>query len=588
MGVYPIYVEPTPYNAEELEPIDYAQAFDTIYLAHKDYPFSKFLRNDHDDWAYSVVAVGPTQAAPTSVSATATNPNVDAANSGDGYFPQLFGFCVSAVNTDGQESRASSIATATNDTELPRNYTTITWAAAASADFYRIYKQHEGGSFGFIGETEGTSFKDDGFSPSYQDAPIYAYDPISTTGNYPGRVGFWEQRLWAGGTNNLPNGLFASRSSDFENFDVARPLRENDAIAMAISTGKVDAIEALVPLGQLVVPTSDNIIVLNGPNDGILTPNPPPGATVDIKGGISRPSPVVTHDAAFYQPRVENGVRSIGYQFEANGFRSNNVNIFCPHLFKDRRIVAWAYASEPYSVIYCVMDDGDMLAFTWEKEQDIWGWTEIDVNGFVEDVIAIPEGNEDRVYIIVRRTINGSERRFVERFGTAKWTNYAKAYFLDCARGQTYVAATQIITGLGHLEGETISVLADGTHLTKTVTNASIDLGEGYASFDVIVGIPYDVIIETLPLGADARKKITGRIYTDVVNSFDWQVGREETRLEWARTRDGTDFGAPTMYTGKVEHTSDQSVDQDGTVIVKQTTPYPLSLTGIYYDAAVK
>jgi hypothetical protein len=277
MAVYPLYKLATPYNATELDDLDFAQSFDTMYLAHQYYPVAKLVREDHADWVYSQVTFAPGIEPPSSVVATATVANTDSANSGDSYFPQTYAYIVSAVNGEGQESRGSAPDTATNDTELPRNYTSVTWAApAGTVDYYRVYKAHESGSFGFIGETTALSFTDDGFQPDYADAPIEAYTPFNGSGKYPARLGFWEQRLWLGRTINNPNGVFATRTADFENMDFARPQRENDSIAMSISTGESNVIEAFIPMDRLIVGTSDNIFSLVGPNDDVLVPTPPP------------------------------------------------------------------------------------------------------------------------------------------------------------------------------------------------------------------------------------------------------------------------------------------------------------------------
>ncbi|MBN8806596.1 MAG: hypothetical protein J0H81_16325, partial [Sphingopyxis terrae] len=391
--------------------------------------------------------IGP----PTSVSAVATTPNTDSANSGDSYFPQDYSYIVSAVNSDGQESRGSAHASATNDTELPRNFTTITWAApAGDVDYYRIYKAHESGSFGYIGETTSLSFVDDGYQPDYADAPIEAYDPFDATGKYPSRLGFWEQRLWFGGTTSNPNGVFASRSADFENMDFARPQRENDSIAMSISTGQSNVIEAFIPMDRLLVGTSDNIFSLVGPNDDVLVPTPPPGAKRHVGRGIALPKPIMVGEVAFYQPRIESGLRTLGYTFEIDGYRSNDVSIFAPHLFQDFRIVRMAYQAEPGSILWCVRNDGKLLAFTWEAEQQVWGWTEMDVGGNVLDVCCVPEGEESRVYLIVEREIGEATVRYVEYLDRLKWTDYRTASFLDCSKIYAFEDPQITISGLAH------------------------------------------------------------------------------------------------------------------------------------------
>jgi hypothetical protein len=587
MGVYALYKAPTPYNGSELTELDFAQSFDTIYLAHRYYPVGKMVRSDHADWGYSDVAFEPGIAAPGSVSAVATVANTDAANTGDSYFPQSYNYKVSAVNADGQESRGSTPDAATNDTELPRNFTTVSWAAVAGADYYRIYKAHETGSFGFIGESDTTSFVDDGFQPDYSDAPIEAYNPFGSAGNYPSRLSFWEQRLWFARTTNAPNGVYASRTAEFENMDFARPQRENDSIAMSITTGESNFIEALMPMGRLLVGTSDNIFSLYGPNDDILVPSPPPGARRQVGRGIALPKPIIVGEVAFYQPRVESGVRSLGYTFEVEGYKSSDVSIFAPHLFEKRRIVKWAYQAEPSSIMWTVLDDGSFLAFTWEAEQDVWGWTEIDVGGLVLDVVCVPEGQETRVYLTVERTINDATVRHVEALESMKWTDYKRTAFVDCAKKYVFDEPRTEITGLQHLEGEDVSILADGFATTATVEDGAIVLQE--AASQVVVGLAFDAIIETMPLPEEPKRKITGEIHVEMVDSFNVYAGRLEDEVRLIRTRARGEIGAPILFTGLSEPVRvDQVVDREATVIIKQSSPYPMTVTAIHYGVEAK
>ena len=587
MAVYPLYVAPTPYNATELISLDYAQAFDTMYLTHELYAPGKFVRSDHADWLYSTVSFGPAIAPPASLAATATVANTDVDNSGDSYFPQDYNYIVSAVNANGQESRGSASASASNDTELPRNYTTLTWAAVTGAIYYRIYKAHESGSFGFIGESETLSFVDDGFQPDYSDAPIEAFDPFDGVGDYPARVGFWEQRLWLGRTTNAPNGLFASRTADFENMDFARPQRENDSISMSITTGEANTIEAIIPVDRLLIGTSDNIFALRGPNDDILVPNPPPGAKRHIGRGISSVKPISVGEVAFYEPRVETGVRTLGYSFEVDGYKSSDVSIFAPHLFEQYRIKRWAYQAEPYSILWTLRNDGVVLAFTWEAEQQVWGWTEMDFGGTVLDLVCIPEGQESRVYLVIEREIDGVPVRYVERMAKSKWTDYKTTAFVDCARLYEFDNPTSNITGLQHLEGRTVTVLMDGYTTTADVVDGEITLPE--AASDVVVGLSYEAIVETLPLPEEPKKKITGEIYMEVVESFDIFAGRLDNELELVRTRVEGELGPPVLFTGIPEAVRpDQVVDRQATIVVKQSSPYPFTLTALHYGVEVK
>lgn len=587
MAVFPLYVAPTPYNASELTDLDYSQAFDAIYLAHQLYAPGKMTRADHADWLYSTVAFVPAVAAPGSVSAMATNPNTDSANSGDGYFPQTYSYIVSAVDANGHESRGSTPDTALNDTELARNFTTITWAASTGAVFYRVYKAHETGSHGFIGETSSLSFKDDGFQPDYSRAPITAFNPFDGAGDYPARTNFWEQRLWWARTINAPNAFWASRSSEFENLDFARPQTESDSIAAAIATGETNSIEALIPLDRLIVGTSDNVFILQGPNDDVLVPNPPPAARRQVGRGISLPKPLPIGEVVFYHPRVESGVRTLGFTFEIDGYRSTDVTIFAPHLFEGRRIVSWCYQAEPHSIIWVALDNGDCLSFTWEAEQQVWGWTEIDVGGKVLDLCAVPEGEETRVYLQVERVIAGETKRYIERIASWKWSDYRLAVFMDCARRFLFDEPTTEVTGLQHLEGEAVTVMADGGTFHTTVEDGAVTLP--VAATMVVVGLPFEATIETLRLPEETKRKITGEIFVEMVNSFEVYGGRREDELELFRTRTPGDIAGPVLFTGQPEPIRPQQVvDRDASIIIKSCYPYPMTITTVHYGVEAK
>jgi hypothetical protein len=234
-----------------------------------------------------------------------------------------------------------------------------------------------------------------------------------------------------------------------------------------------------------------------------------------------------------------------------------------------------------------VRDDGVLLALTWEAEQQVWGWTEMDMGGTVLDVACIPEGGESRIYLVIERNVGGETARFVEWMDASKWTDYRSAVFLDCARRYEAEAPVTTLRGLDHLEGETVQVLADGFHTTATVVDGSITLAD--AASNIIVGLAYEALIETMPLPDEPKKKITGEIYVELVESFDVYAGRREDELELLRTREEGEIGAPIMFTGQPEPARpDQVVDRQATIIVKQSSPYPMTLTAIHYGVESK
>lgn len=587
MAVWRLHKASTPYNATQLSDLGYAQAFTTAYLTHLDFAPGKIVREAADDWVFSYLSFGPTQAAPTSVTATATVDNDDTENASTdawAYFPQEYSYIVTAVSATGQESVASTADTATNDLSLKRNYTTITWTAAASADYYRIYKAHESGIHGYIGETDGLTFTDDNIQGDLSDAPPIASDPFDSTDNYPAVCAFFEQRLLFGRTNNVPSGIWGSRSADFENLNYARPLQESDGLSFSIATGELNQIEALLPMTHLLALTSDNIMSIRGANDDYIAAVPPPIPRVQVAEGIGEPDPIRIKSVAFYQARDDDGIRTLGYSFELNGDESRDISIFAPHLFKNNRVVEWSYAQTPDSVIWCVMEDGTGLCFTWQAEQQIWGWTRFVTDGTLKDVCSITESGESRTYFLIERTINSVDTLFVERMTSSRWTDFTDACYLDCAKTFYYSSATNVIDKLEHLEGETVKVLADGFVHDATVSGGQVDIGADNAATTVHVGLPYDTIVETLPLPEEWQKKATGPLFLDLVDSLAVKGGRQSTALEEMVTRETEALDTPTPpFTGTVRINIPQKNDREGGVIIKQTEPLPMTLTGIYW-----
>lgn len=592
MGGARLYKVGSPFNAVELFSIDYAQSFDTMYLAHIDHPVRKLTREDHDEWLFSTVSFGPTIAAPANVSATATNPNQDAANGGNAYFPQNATYTVSAVNEEtGQESRATSEDTANNDLGLKRNYNTITWNSVTGATLYRVYKANNSGSFGYIGETTELTFVDDNINPDLSDAPIIGENPFDAAGNYPSTLCFFEQRLFFGRTRNYPNAIFSSRSADFENMDRARPARADDAISISATSGKVNAVNQLVPANNLLALTSDSIFEIVGANDDYLSPTPPPKVRRQNGRGASDLKALLIDSVTFFQPAIGSEIRTLGFSYEIEGLTSNDVSVFSPQFFEDHRIIDWAFAQEPLSVIWAVRDDGKLLAFTWQQEHQVWGWTEMVIDGDVRSVCVVPEIDEDRLYLLIRRTIDGATRYYVERMATSKWTALENACYLDCAVTQIFTEETSTIDRLSHLEGKEVWALADGFVVKGlTVENGAVTLPD--PALVVTVGLPMVATIETLPLNVErpdgsavGATQITGRAHLRIVETLGVTAGRVEGDLSDVTTREDEGLGSQAdLYTGIVRVQMGQAVRFETTLLVQQANPLPMKLTGAYIE----
>lgn len=587
MSVARIYRVGSPYNGVELPEVDFEQSANTMYLAHLNHAPYKLVRTAHTNWTFSALTFAPTIAAPTSPSAVATTPNTDAPNFGAAYFPQVARYVITSIDdATGEESRPTSEVSATNCLTLARNYNTISWTAASGADRYRVYKANNTGDFGYIGTTADVTFRDDNIGPDFSNGPPQSQNIFAAAGDYPSTVSFFEQRLIWARTSNNPSAVFASRSGEYENMDISRPLRASDSFSFRLVAGRVNAVNQMVPLDSLICITSDSLFQINGGQDGYLSPTSFQAKRQNGRGG-SRLPPLVIDANAFYQSSVGNVVRVIGYEFETDSQQSNDVTIFSPHLFRGRNIRSWAYAQEPRSLIWAVFDDGKAACFTWEKEQQVWGWTEIETDGLFETVAVISESGEDRAYFSVRR--NG--KLLIERMAATRWDSIEDACFLDSAVTYQFAAPSTVLNNLEHLEGKTISALVDGKVVPDlVVTGGKVTLP--YGGTKVTAGLPYSAFIQTLPLAyqgkggwIQAKPGAVSKAVVRLIDSRGVQVGPKQDKLERLRTRRDELPGEPNdPKTGLYETYLQPDISGELSVWVQSDDPLPMTVTGVFCD----
>lgn len=592
------YEIPSPYAGVDLADLDYEQTTDTVYLAHLSHPPRKLLRAGHTNWSFADVTFGPTVNPPATRTASATVTNTDVDNDGKNFFSQPATYAVTALNLDtGQESRAGLTNVVSNDLTLKKNYNTITWPLVPGAHRYNVYKADNTQFMGYVGTTDDPTFRDDNIMAALDQAPPEAYNPFVGAGNYPSTVTLFEQRSVWGRTVNAPNGIWMSRSGQLENMDRSRPLREDDSIAIAIAAGKVNSINQLASTTRLLALASDSIFAIDGDGDGgILTGNSPPAPRRQIGRGSSRLKPLIIDSVIFYVPAVGSSVRTINYSYEIDSLKSNDMTIFSPHYFNGHRIVSWCYAQEPWSLVWAVRDDGVLLCFTWEQEQNVWGWTECETDGKVESVCAISEEGEDSVYLVVERTWGSTTKRFIERMVSPLWTDVKDTCFMDCAVSGEFAEPRNIFSGLDHLEGRTdVCGIVDGVAVTNlTVTGGTVTLPKNVPNGrKVSFGIPYSLEVETLPIKATleggganvGRKQQTGDIVLTLKDTRGVTAGIDANNLFVLKNRSNEAYGNPDkLMNGSYVMSSANKAGTEINCLIRQSLPLPFTLLGVGRD----
>lgn len=435
-----VYEIATSYVEADLPELQaYNQSADVIILVHLLYPPKELKRLGHTSWTISDMTFGASISAPTGISV---------ASGGAG--SKTFKYVVTATGPEtGEESLPSSVGQITNAADPTASAPhTISWTNISGVIEYDIYKEQDG-LYDWIGIAGESPFKDVGYVADSDYNPPEDRQPFTGAGNYPSTSAFHQQRLLFANTNNNPEGVWTSKTALRKNFMISRPLRDDDAVTFSLIGGQVNAIRHMLNLGKLIVFTSSGEWVIEGDVAGILIPGEINPRQHTYNGSGLLP-PIVAGGNALYVQARNSTVRDLGYDFQTDSYRGNELSIFSSHLFDGYSLVNWSYQQIPHSIVWLVRDDGVLLSMTYLREHQIFGWSRHDFDGDVEDVKTIPEGSEDVPYFVIKREINGRTVRYIEYMHSRLIKNILDAVFVDSSLsydGRNTGATTMTLSG---------------------------------------------------------------------------------------------------------------------------------------------
>lgn len=406
-------------------------------------------------------------------------------------------------------------------------------------------------------------------------------------GDYPATTVYHEQRRWFAGTNAKPQVLWATRTGTDANLTSSIPTREADGMELRIAASQYNQIRHLVALSDLIALTAGGEFRIYAEGAPAITPT---SVTIKPQGyaGASNVQPVVTTGSVLYVQAQGSHVRELSYNWESNAYKTVDASIMAPHRFNGFTVVDMAYSRAPDSIAWAVRDDGVLMGLTYVPDQQVYGWHAHDTDGAFESVCVVAEGSEDVLYAVVRRTIGGTPLRYVERLRTRLFTDQEDAFFVDS--GLTYAGAPATgFSGLDHLEGKTVDILADGAvHPQRTVTAGAVTLD--YAASKVHIGLPITSDLRTLPLAIEGTPasgqgtvKNVSKVHIRVAQSSVVKAGPTFDRLREYPARAVTDpYGSPpALRDGELTLSIDPSWNQDGGVCVRQDLPLPLTVVSM-------
>jgi hypothetical protein len=661
----------TPYTTAQLFDLKFAQSADVMYITHPAHEVEKLSRTAHTTWTLTDVdfTKGPMQDANTTD--TTLNPGQSAVGTGIA----LVASAVTGIN-GGSGFQSTDVG---RFVYLSGGYAKITGVTDTTNAVITII----------------TALDSASATANWQ------LGAFSDTTGHPSSVTFFEQRLVFAGTTDQPQTIFFSKSGDYENMDanIGGTVADDDAIIYTIASNQVNAIRFMTATRTLIIGTAGGeFTVSGGGTDTAITPT-----NILIKKqsnhGAANVDAISVGNATLFLQRAKRKIRELAYNFDVDGYIAPDMTILAEHV-TEGGLTQIAYQQEPNQIVYGVRGDGELVALTYQREQQVTAWhrhifggrfgnatitvtdyaniangtrivltkadgttttftsatssttgkfhtttsnnqtatnlkTLIDADsdftatvssnvvtitetsplstGFLtitslddsvrlaktdegkavcESVAVIPtDDTEYEVYVIVKRTINGATRRFVEVLNVFDFdeTDNTSFNFLDSQLSYSGSAATTI-SGLDHLEGQTVSILADGaTHPDKTVSSGSVTLDR--SSTNVKIGLAYTSLLQTMRLNAGSQNGTsqgkTKRIYDITVRMFETigvEVGpnlNDMERIPFRSSADLMDEGIP-PFTGDKEVEFRGNYETDGFIYVRQRQPLPFTILSLY------
>lgn len=401
---------------------------------------------------------------------------------------------------------------------------------------------------------------------------------------YPSATGFYEDRLVFAGSKGFPQTFWTSKTGDYYNFGTSIPSADDDGITATLNGGQMNGIKAIIAFGEMLLLTAGGEFKVSGGGKAITGSNVL--SQPQEYRGVSDVNPVTIGSRIIYVQHQGNIIRDLAYSYDVDKYTGDDLNLLASHLFEGHKIISMTYQQIPNSIVWCVRDDGLLLGLTYIKEQDIYAWHQhTTAGGKFVSVCNIGGSTEDKLYAVIER----GGQYYVEIMESRdKSANVEDQFFVDS--GITYEGEpTDEISGLEHLEGYTVAILADGNVLPQqTVENGKVLLGNKYKK--VHVGLPIDAEIKTLPIDFTAqdgtylsRKKRIATVTLLLKDSRGGLFGMKENELNEFKWRSNEAYGEPiSLQTGKFKVTIKAATyDETQQIIIKQPDPLPMTVLSL-------
>jgi len=632
----------TPYTLAQLRELRFAQSADVLYICHPSHQPRKLSRTSATSFNLAVVAFqdGPWQdenETSTTLTPSARIGSITVTASASLFSADDVGRLVSI--RDDAPTRAASTAYTAGEivasyyAGVTRLYRCISAGTTAAADnttgveppFDKNAAREETDAvrdgtavWRYIGR--GRSCWGWGTITAFGTATsvsVSLTDPVpATSASLRWRLGEWGgvrgwpaamtfhagRTVWAGSTAR-PQTVWTSETGEFESMapnEEDGAVLDTNAITFTLDDDEVNSVRWLTSFNRgLFLGAPSGEFVVNPTNqNAALSPS---NVRADRKGdrGSSTATPGLRAGTALlFMSRGSRKLREFVYDFGTDSFKASDLTVLSEHI-TGGGILDIARQDEPVGAMWLVRADGQLLSLTYDQDEQVRAWSRHVLGGTgaaVESVavVAGPDGNADDVYVAVVRTINGATKRFIEWIGPsfdATRETAASAFCVDC--GLTYSGSpATTISGLSHLNGETVKICADGAvRPTQVVSGGAITLTAPAASV-VHVGLPFTSYVETLKLEIalpdgtlQARQQRIVKMWLRLHQSMGGAVvrGGKTEALSYRVASDPMTLALP-LFSGDYELVPPAGWDRGSPVRIQTSDPIPFTVLGLVFE----
>ena len=418
---------------------------------------------------------------------------------------------------------------------------------------------------------------------------VYSFGVWSPKFGYPKTIAFFQDRLCFGGSKAQPYMLWMSRSGDYGNFSVEKAsgtVTDDSAVAAGLLSRKQFQIKHLLASTDLVILTAGNEWIISGSE--VVTPSNI-NAKMQTTRGCSDVEPVTVGGRIVFVQGRGSTVRDMGYSFETDSYGGNELTLLAKHIIQGIQITDFAYKQEPDSTLYMVRSDGTIACLAYIYDQKVYAWSTIETEGEIEAVSVIQEGDEDSVYVIVKRIVNGAVVRNIECFNNNDntCTDPDCYIMLDCATKITNTEDNPSSAfNVPSLAGLTINVLADDRWFENIIVDSNGNFELPTKAVNVIAGLPYtmeielpNVEIKTGDGTMQGRKKQISGCTLRLSNTLGGEIGNDRELLDMIPYDENSTTYKLSLYSGDKEITLPVGgFNKEGRVVIRSNEPFPFNL----------